>query len=129
MSDCFVYLIASRKDDAFVTPIKVGISHDVDKRIRSIRTSCPNRIDVVQTFRFPNSSVARLIESMFHNLHRENRRSGEWFDVEPKIALATLLNAVTFHMDELKDVPEHFFGEWLTRTNWYAAYDLVGAMP
>lgn len=84
MSEYYVYVIATETKDGSITgPIKVGHTRNPDKRLSSIRTSCPNRIAFACVFSFPNPHLAGLIEGLFHETMKERRRVGEWFDVGP----------------------------------------------
>lgn len=86
MSDCFVYIIAVDTDSG-EGPIKVGISGDVAARIKTLQTACPFKIGLVHSFHFPEKEMALFFEQAFHACQSEHRMSGEWFKMNPIIAL------------------------------------------
>ena len=86
----WVYVFAHKSYAGLVGPVKVGISKDVNGRLSTIQTSCPNPIDLAYVFECPNRSVAREIERCFHETQKEKRSHGEWFNFEPVIAIHLL---------------------------------------
>ena len=103
--DCFVYIIAKRDGDRIVAPVKVGISANVGIRMTQFQTACPFPIVLVHTLRVPTRWMAREIESCFHYTQRDHKAHGEWFDLSPSDALATLLTQFRLHL-EMNEVSE-----------------------
>ena len=64
--------------------IKIGVSVDVDERVKSVQTGCPFKVRIVQRWRSPH---ARKIERAAHVALAKYRREGEWFDLPPKVAV------------------------------------------
>ena len=60
-----------------VMNVKIGISIDVEDRIRGLQTSNPYKLDVIKSF---DAGVeAHKHEKHFHNLYAEYNTSGEWY--------------------------------------------------
>lgn len=92
--ECFTYIVATLdRDLCHTAPIKVGITHNLNNRISSIRTHCPNKVEVAFAFRFASRHDALLVEKMCHRDLRRWHRSGEWFDAHP-VAGVSLAAAV-----------------------------------
>lgn len=74
----FVYVIGA--GDRYS---KIGVSHDPQRRIKSIATGCP--LPAVLHYASPPMPVqrARLVEKVVHEALRDFRTAGEWFAVCP----------------------------------------------
>ncbi len=64
---------------------KIGISENVEKRIKQLQTGCPFRIDVVRKYQSP---ISAKIEKILHRQYRsrkidenEYHLMGEWFNL------------------------------------------------
>lgn len=64
---------------------KIGISENVERRIKQLQTGCPYKIDVVKTF---NSPISSKIEKVIHRSYTSNKVDeneynlmGEWFNI------------------------------------------------
>ncbi len=88
MMDCFVYLICH---EGRRQPVKVGISRSVEGRLGSLQTGNPHKLEVIFTFWTPDFHLAKEVESTFHENNADSRMSGEWFALEPDMALAKLV--------------------------------------
>lgn len=89
-NDVHVYILAAENGGAH-GPVKIGIAGNVAKRVRGIQTSCPYQIKIVHTFAFPERDMAREIERCFHEVQQEHRTVGEWFHLNPIIALQLMV--------------------------------------
>lgn len=87
-------------------PTKVGISHNVEKRLRSIQTTCPFPLHLIVKYLCPNKEVALTVENCFHVTNSKKRKQGEWFDIRP-IPAAQLV-AVYYTCFIWDRVPEKF---------------------
>src|ERR1700691_1199818 len=85
-TDVFVYIFAAKTGDA-KSLIKVGMASDVDKRRRTLQTSCPYEIETFHIFTCPNRTIAGNIERAFHVTQANRRSFGEWFNLDPSVAL------------------------------------------
>lgn len=68
----FVYLLRYGGD------FKIGRSGDLERRIRSIGVSMPERLELVHSIRTDDPSG---IEAYWHRRFAERRRNGEWFQL------------------------------------------------
>jgi len=60
-----------------VMNVKIGISIDVEDRLRNLQTSNPFKLDIIKSF---DAGVEALKhEKHFHNLYAEYNTSGEWY--------------------------------------------------
>lgn len=88
-NDCDVYVIAKcgEASDAFESPCKIGITQNIELRLKAVQTFCPYRVGVVWTFMFLNREFAETIERAFHSSHTLQHLHGEWFDIESLAAI------------------------------------------
>jgi hypothetical protein len=73
--DTWLYVIRSAAG-----PVKVGISSDVDKRLRQLQTGQPFGMTVQGTAGPMSRDMAVRVEGCVHTLLGERRCRGEWFD-------------------------------------------------
>lgn len=85
---CHVYIIAHMKDRKPVKPVKIGISSDPEKRIATLQTANPNPLVLLCAFATPDRTMAKMLESAFHQVMAEHRLAGEWFDIQPMWSVA-----------------------------------------
>lgn len=71
MKKKFVYLLRTSEDT-----YKIGVTADIDKRIKSLQTGSSEPIVLVDKFL---SSYPFKIESVLHRRFADSRISGEWF--------------------------------------------------
>jgi hypothetical protein len=74
MPDGYVYLLRSHKLH------KIGISRDVEQRLRTIRTMSPSLVFLLH--RIPTNDMRRS-EQFLHDLFARRREHGEWFRLNP----------------------------------------------
>lgn len=74
----FLYVLGIRDKSS---PIKIGISFQVDKRIKDLQTSHPEVLELRGCLGVPRSR-ARTLERAAHKWLDAHRLSGEWFAVE-----------------------------------------------
>lgn len=82
-----LYIIAHRHAEKLVKPVKVGITSNLKARIRAVQTGNPAPVEFAFVFDFPNADIARSMELAFHNLQKEDRLTGEWFNIDVARAL------------------------------------------
>lgn len=70
----YVYLLRYGGD------FKIGRSGDLERRIRSIGVSMPERMELVHSIRTDDPPG---IEAYWHRRFAANRRNGEWFQLKP----------------------------------------------
>lgn len=77
----FVYIITSDKY------CKVGITNDPYRRLKDISTGCPIKPSL---YFFKRVENAKLIESRTHNVLKQYKTNGEWFEISPEECKETL---------------------------------------
>jgi len=75
---CFVYLMIDRKNNYY----KIGISNKPEYREKTLQSEKPT-IELICHKHFPSRKMAESIEKAFHNMYKENRIRGEWFNLTP----------------------------------------------
>ncbi len=83
MSYEFLYVIATKRNGQWGSPIKVGVTHSLKRRLGAIRTGSPYPVTYFQFWKCGSRKIAEFMELAFHQLRGERRLSGEWFDVSP----------------------------------------------
>lgn len=71
---CFVYMVRADKW------LKIGVSHNVERRLKTMQTGCPHKLKLIQRFPLNSKSEAFALESLLHNHLKDCNRRGEWFD-------------------------------------------------
>ncbi len=69
-----VYLVGNREHGKF----KIGITTDLDKRLSSLSTGAPFKLETIYTW--PHQEYRRL-EKHLHEQFRKKRVKGEWFEL------------------------------------------------
>lgn len=101
--DHWVYVIADVSSGKFTGPVKVGISGNPTKRLKQIQTSCPFKVEIAYLFACPARDIAETIERSFHDTQRHHLSHGEWFKLEPVIAIHLLCLAFRAHLSIFVD--------------------------
>jgi hypothetical protein len=104
----FVYIIARRSDANFFedAPVKVGITGNVQSRLRQIQTATPFPVGVFFALRVPFRDMARCLERRFHVLQSHSSAHGEWFNIDAPEALYFMCANFVYLLHQLKDTPE-----------------------
>lgn len=82
----YVYFIQGIKTSL----VKIGITSNIDKRIRALQIGSPDKLKLVGLFKInlPGTrslSEARRAENVLHRVLSEYREHGEWFSPSPKV--------------------------------------------
>jgi Meiotically up-regulated gene 113 len=88
---CHVYVIA----DGFCH--KVGIADNVDRRLATLQTGHPNKLELVRVFTLPNRHAALAVEREAHRRLDRHRVGGEWFNAERNMIVATVTAVARTH--------------------------------
>lgn len=72
----FVYFVADRNGDH----VKIGVSHDPDKRLSSLQTGNRDKLHLLAVVEGDSS-----LEQEYHERFKHLRRSGEWFALAPEL--------------------------------------------
>lgn len=101
----YVYVICHEKDGKWCGPVKVGMGADPSKRLYSLQTGNPNKLHLLWQFSAPNKQMSRRMEHGFHQTKKAHRMQGEWFDLEPIVAVQSLclLFSVVVHICGFRD--------------------------
>jgi hypothetical protein len=70
----YVYLIRCAENNFY----KIGISKNVETRLKQIQTTSPDKVSVVHKY---ESSYASKIEKALHNFFKLHHRNNEWFEL------------------------------------------------
>lgn len=81
-------------------PVKIGISGNVQSRLASVQTGCHRRLEVLAAFSIPDRDSARRVEAEIHRLGSHWRLEGEWFDLDPIIALEVACGLFRMYLDD-----------------------------
>jgi len=79
----YVYIIKGSRMNPTESNYKIGISKNVSKRLESLQTSSPEKLELL--FKHPTTKY-REIEKSLHNLFKyyRIRENGEWFKFDDK---------------------------------------------
>ena len=80
-------------------PVKIGITTNLDSRLRQIKTSCPEEVKAVAVYRMMD------IEKAIQWLLRDIRMNGEWFLPEAKQRIREILPR-QFTLNNLKKIKQ-----------------------
>jgi len=72
----YIYLIKCEVDETIL--YKIGYSKDVKRRLKELKTSNPNPLEIVATFETKHN---RKLETSFHNYYKHKNVNGEWFSL------------------------------------------------
>jgi Meiotically up-regulated gene 113 len=88
---CHVYVIA----DGFCH--KVGIADNVERRLATLQTGHPNKLEVISVFTFPTRHAALAVEREAHRRLDRHRVGGEWFNADRNMIVATVTAVARTH--------------------------------
>lgn len=128
--DYYIYIIAHRDaEERHVGPVKVGISKTPDKRLLSLQTGNPRRLAMFFRFATPEQEIAAYMERAFHEINRDHRLEGEWFDLSPKTALL-FMSAYLSEMLRMQIGDDgETFDKLMGLTGVIAARELIATLP
>lgn len=87
-----VYFIGSPSQPG--SPIKIGFTTDLKKRLKSLQTGSPNKLEVLAAIEAGGSQ-----ERAYHDQFAAHRLHGEWFEPHPDI-LAEIARLTPTYIDE-----------------------------
>lgn len=79
--DTFVYILGTSLPNGKMGPSKVGITKNPRKRLSSLQTACPYKIDGFYSLKIGDPQCARFIERDLLDRMAENSIHGEWIDL------------------------------------------------
>ena len=74
--------------------VKIGTSNHVGKRMRALTTGSPFELSIFDSIKLRSKAQANKHEREIHAKLAPLRARGEWFTIEPKHAMATVLDVV-----------------------------------
>jgi predicted GIY-YIG superfamily endonuclease len=77
----YVYVIGGEE-----SPVKIGFTKNLQKRLGAIQTGNPTPVKVHYTIEFDTEKEMRYAEKRLHETLRHLRKKGEWFDLSPENA-------------------------------------------
>ena len=106
---CFVYVFGRDYDGLIGGPVKIGISHDPEKRLRGFQTASAYRLTKICHVYAHDRMMARAVEATIHEDLAPHRMAGEWFDVDPLQAMRSLLTSYLDVFDALGFTRDQFY--------------------
>lgn len=94
----FVYIIATLKDGIASAPVKVGITKSMAARFSTIKTASAYPLEIYTALPFPGRYDVQKLEEAFHKVMKRHRLHGEWFDLEPSVALQSMAQNIKFYL-------------------------------
>lgn len=70
--------------------VKIGISNNVQKRLKSLQTGSPQTLNLLHSIGFPNKNTAQHIEQVLHKQYQDQQVSGEWFTLDSRPVIVAL---------------------------------------
>lgn len=98
----YVYVIAHKIKNLYGPPIKVGVSVQPYLRAKELQVANPFQIALFEKMVFESRDDAEEMERDFHQIAEEYWIRGEWFNLDPRVAvvlLKTLLWAEYAHLN------------------------------
>ncbi len=87
----YTYLVTHKGPDGQLCgPVKVGITTSLRSRLRALQTGSPSELVMAIAIGATDTVGARAVEQRFHRTHDGSRLVGEWFDLDPALALVGL---------------------------------------
>lgn len=105
---CFLYLFTHYEvDDVPCAPVKIGITTSIEARLKTISTASSKKVGLFFSFGFPAKQYAQMVERALHRQLGGLRLNGEWFEIEPFMAMleATIMVA-DFYRQNLGHRPD-----------------------
>lgn len=87
----YIYIICHKNGEDFVAPIKIGVSDNPKKRLKSLSSGNPNKLEIFHQFALPTREIAFDLENAFLSVKKESRLNGEWFDLSPDDAFLNMV--------------------------------------
>jgi Meiotically Up-regulated Gene 113 (MUG113) protein len=86
-------------------PVKVGITKDPDKRLKALQTANSEELRLIGINLLPSKSLkdALEIEKNVHDILREHRMAGEWFQYEKKVIRMVKVSQRYGHFYDIKE--------------------------
>ena len=90
-----LYFVRSCKGTNY---IKVGMTHNVERRMRQLQSGYPEQLTLIESIEFPSRHLAAHAERIIHKRFTNHRKRGEWFrcprEENLEHAILTIYNTV-----------------------------------
>jgi hypothetical protein len=93
----YVYVIAMRRDDGWLPPVKVGITSTPKQRLSSLQSGSPVPLTIFHLFRLRDREVSRRIERAILEIKASARLHGEWLSLQPHYAAEVIALYIGTH--------------------------------
>ncbi|MEM9220491.1 MAG: GIY-YIG nuclease family protein [Cyanobacteria bacterium P01_F01_bin.150] len=77
----FVYFILNSDSSA----IKIGMAKNLERRLKSLQTSSPAKLELIRSVQVSSQGEARELEKLLHQKFEHIRITGEWFRAESEL--------------------------------------------
>jgi len=102
----YVYILAKKDGDKLVSPIKVGVADDPEKRLKQIATTCPFPLALVCCFACDTREMALTVEREYRGWRMVKPLHGEWFDMDPRHAAWVMISNLSVCIAPGRSWPE-----------------------
>jgi len=86
-----IYVIGNDANTLF----KIGYARDLRKRVLGIQGSCPVPVHLHHFVYVVGPLLAKFVEADVHEFYDDERKHGEWFDVDPNEVPAAIHYSIT----------------------------------
>jgi hypothetical protein len=81
-----VYVIATKDGDQWRDPVKIGITSKILNRLKELQTGSAQPLGYYRFWTLGEREPCAFIERAFHQLQKEHKLHGEWFQLDPESA-------------------------------------------
>lgn len=100
----YIYVFSTIENGVPVAPCKIGITSQLSKRLKSIQTGSPRKLEIISTVAIPHRPLVEAVEKYLHWWLSDYRLEGEWFNICPVDAAIGVCTAA--HDAFLEIVPD-----------------------
>lgn len=90
----YIYVISSKQ-----SPVKIGITHDCQRRLKSLQTGHSEKLQVHHQEPV-DKSKARILEHIIHKQLRLKRSHGEWFNITVEEAIKEIQYCIIRYIED-----------------------------
>lgn len=72
---CFVYFISNGEF------VKIGVSENVERRMYSLQSASPRKLEILATVPVKNTNCAYELEKELHSIYAKYHIYGEWYEI------------------------------------------------
>ena len=77
----FVYFVLNRDSNA----IKIGMAKNLERRLKSLQTSSPAKLELIKSVQVSSQEEARELEKTLHKKFEDIQITGEWFSANAEL--------------------------------------------